>query len=296
MEHIRKVEKLSDVQDAVPFIIFTSKGFEILNATFRPEGEKWSTVRFESKVHGKRVRVKEFFLDWFYQGFPKSLMDSFVSTYSPVNSLRFGDSVFFYGKDYRGEHAASAFISGTQIEIEGESRESVIDMSMEIAPLGDEIRFRRLPFHSRSFFARGGRPDWFEERRVASLEWSPMADNLWMGSLRGDSQGILNENGRAVHRISILSEDYMKRVVWVDCLVKERGDSAYRLRKGGNFYNRYVETDGLLAIREPDGPAMFQTVVENNVVTVSFSPLFSLEDMKDIISTILKERKSLFLL
>jgi len=295
MENIRKVESVSEILDEIPFIPFIPRNFEMFNCTLRVEGKKWSTLRFEAVIDGEKVRVKEFFLDWFYQGFPKSLMDSFISTYSAVDSFRNNDFIFFLGKDYRGMHASSAFLLGTQLEIEGESRSSVVEMSMDLNPVGNSGRFKRLPFYVRSFFARGGIPEWFEERRIASLNWGPLGDEYSMGNLRGDSQGTFTAGGKNVHKISILSEDYMKRVVWVDCSLDSE-ERAYRLRKGGNFFNRYLETKGLLAFREPDGPSIFQSHEEGSIITVSFSPLYSLDEVMDIIGDLYAKRKNLFLL
>ncbi|MEM0141306.1 MAG: hypothetical protein QXN66_04630 [Thermoplasmatales archaeon] len=292
------MEDLEKVQSTLPFLIFKTSGYEILNPTIRPEGSKWSTLRYELLVDGEKARVKEFFLDWFYQGFPKNLMDSFVSSYAPVEAIQMEDSVFFVGKDYKGMHASSAFILGTEIEVEGESKECVEKVSRSLAPVNKLEIFRKLPFCSRSFFARGGKPDWFEERRIASLSWRPSMNNRKLEQLKADSVGILTLGEGVIHKISVFTEDFMKRVIWIDSSKKEIPDSNsyYKLRRDGNFYDTYQEIGGLLAFKQPSGPAIFQTSIEDNVVTISFSPLFRLQEIRNLIVKIINDKKDLFLL
>ncbi|MEM4778887.1 MAG: hypothetical protein QW062_05565 [Thermoplasmatales archaeon] len=297
MENYLEVEALESIQASLPFLIFKPSCCEIFNATLRPEGEKWSTIRFEISTDSGKARVKEFFLDWFYQGFPKNLMNSFVSSYSRVYAATGPGYVYFVGKDYKDMHASSAFILGTEVEIEAESRKVVEDVSKTLVPVMKMDKFKNIRFCDRSFFARGGKPDWFEERRIASLNWTPLSEPSGWDRFKPDSVGTLTELGNIVQRISIFSEDFTRRTIWIDSARKDLAgkDNYYILRRDGNFYDAFYEIGGLLAFKQPYGPAMFQAFIDNNIVTISFSPPTDLYEIRKLISEILNEGKNLFL-
>ncbi|MEM0129843.1 MAG: hypothetical protein QW100_00810 [Thermoplasmatales archaeon] len=297
MERYLEVEGLESVQVSLPFLIFKPSCCEIFNATLRPEGTKWSTIRFELATDSGKARVKEFFLDWFYQGFPKNLMNSFVSTYTRVETAAGRGYVYFVGKDYKDMHASSSFVLGTEVEIEGESRKLVEEVSKTLVPVMKMDGFKNLRFCNRSFFARGGKPDWFEERRIASLSWTPLTEPAGWDRFKPDSVGTLTEGGNIVQRISIFSEDFTRRTIWIDFSRKDFPGKSnyYNLRRDGNFYDAFYDIGGLLAFKQPYGPAMFQASIDNNIVTISFSPPIDLHEARKLISEILSEGKNLFL-
>lgn len=290
MEKIVDANDLESIQENSPFLIFIPDEIPIAKPTYRVPDEKWATLRFECSLGGERLRVKEFFLDWFYPGFPKSLMDSFISTYSAVESSTLRDRVIFYGKNYKGKEASSSFCMGTQIEIEGESRKNVVKLSeMMTAPFVGE-KFRRYPFFKRSFFANGGKPEWFEEARISNLSWGALEREIWGGSLLSDSLGIYRDAGRIVQMILVLSEDYYKRAAWVDITNKEsrRPHLVYEFRKGGNFFDVFEETDVALAFRGDAGPTIARSDLGNFVATVSLTPLFKLQDARSTVKSLIE--------
>ncbi len=281
-EKITKVDELKRLQERLPFLIFLPRDYNIEDVTFRRERPKWSTIRFYCKVEGERIRAKEFFLDWFYSGFPKSLMESFVSTYSNSRSIDGENGISFLGKNYKGKAASSTFSLGTQIEIEGDSEMAVETVTRDLLPLSLPKRFEGFPFCKRSFFARGGRPEWFEEERVSRMTWSPLGKDFSLENLKGDSLGIFRSGGLIAEEVAILSEPYFKRVIWIDTsnsASKER-HLHYELREGGNFFHTFIEGEGKLAFRAQTGPAIFQNFNEGKTMTISFSPLFSLTEVK----------------
>jgi hypothetical protein len=276
-QHIMKADGLKDVQEEVPFLIFVPREREIRDITYRREGNKWATIRYFCEIGDETLRVKEFFLDWFYPGFPKSLMDSFVSTYGPIMSRNIGDRIIFYGKNYKGKQASSSFALGTQIEVEGEAIDSIAELSESLFAPYLKKRFKNYPFHKRSFFARGGRPEWFEEKRIERLKWNRPPRKVCFRNLCAESLGELKRGGEVLEYILVFSEDYYKRVIWVDSASLHTQDDHlfYELRNNGNFFDQFAENGMRFAFRGRDGPAVVQIRDNLRITTVTFSPLFS---------------------
>ena len=282
---IVQVYDLEKLQEETPFLIFVPGNLEIRNVTYRTGGRKWPTLRYECIIDGEKIRVKEFFLDWFYPGFPKSLMQSFVSSYSMVDSIPMKDWVIFTGKNYKGKEASSSFSLGTQIEVEGESRKNVNKLSETMfAPFPDE-RFKRFPFYRRSFFANKGEPEWFEERRISNLDWKPPKSDFCVGDLCMDSVGVFSKDGSILETIFAFSEEYYRRASWVDIArPTEHADHLiYDLRNSGNFFDEFEKGDPTFAFKKEQGPAIARSKFGEYVVTVSLSPLFSFSEAKGIV-------------
>ncbi|MEM0133692.1 MAG: hypothetical protein QXU18_00475 [Thermoplasmatales archaeon] len=282
---IIQVHDLEKLQVKTPFLIFIPDGLELENLTYRNEGRKWSTLRFECVIDGERLRVKEFFLDWFYPGFPKSLMKSFVSSYSSLDSSLVKDWIVFFGTNYKGKYASSSFSLGTQVEVEGGSTFHVKRLSeMMVPPFLDE-KFKNFPFYKRSFFANKGDPEWFEEKRIRNLTWGPPSDDFCINSLCIDSIGIFKKANYSLETVFTFSEDYYKRAAWVD-IAKSGGKAehlVYELRKNGNFFDEFEEGEKTIAFRRENGPTIARFERGDFVITVSLSPLFSLYEAKKVI-------------
>ncbi|MGC8562260.1 MAG: hypothetical protein ACP5NO_03565 [Thermoplasmata archaeon] len=294
---IIQVQDIEKLQKESPFLIFVPDDLEIKNVTYRTEGRKWATMRYECIINGEKLRVKEFFLDWFYPGFPKSLMESFVSSYSIVESIYLKDWVVFTGKNYKGKEASSSFSLGTQIEIEGESKRNVRDLSETmLAPFPDE-RFKNFPFYRRSFFANKGEPDWFEEKRIKNLKWKAPSIEFCADNLCMDSVGVFKEKDSAVETVFTFSEDYYRRAAWVDIAVpKERPEHlVYDLRGNGNFFDEFEPGEPTVAFRRENGPAIFRLKLGRTVITITLSPLFTLSEakskMKKLMDTVKEQER-----
>ena len=67
-DDIIQVSDLEELQEKTPFLIYVPDKIEVSNVTYRRNGTKWATLRFECTIEGEKIRVKEFFLDWFYPG------------------------------------------------------------------------------------------------------------------------------------------------------------------------------------------------------------------------------------
>jgi hypothetical protein len=280
-----EVEKLKELQDSARFLFFTPKNIEITDISFRNEGRKWSTLRFVCDVGGERARVKEFFLDWFYSGFPKSLMQSFVSSYSPVEMKNRGEGVSFFGRNYKNKDASSSFFLGTQVEVEGDSMDTVKRVTDDLhAPFLID-KFKHLSFVDRSFFARGGKPEWFEEERITRMEWRKLEGETLGDSLRTDSEGVLRCDGNVAERIVIISEPYFRRVIWVDSAIPDSqvGNLFYELRESNGLFIVRKMGHGIMADAGRMGPAIYQEKKDGNITTITFSPLFSYSEINSLL-------------
>lgn len=281
-DEIVQVHDVEKLQKKTPFLIFVPDGLEIRNMTYRLEGRRWATLRYECIIEGEKLRVKEFFLDWFYPGFPKSLMESFVSSYSVIDSITMKEWVVFLGKNYKGKEASSSFSLGTQIEVEGGSKKNVSKINEAMfAPFLDE-RFKRFPFYRRSFFANKGEPEWFEEKRIRNLKWKAPKADFCVGGLCMDSVGIFKMNDTAIETIFTFSEDYYRRAAWVDIAnpIGQAEHLVYDLRKGGNFFEEFETGEQTFAFRKEHGPSIARSKFGEYVVSVSLSPLFGLSEAK----------------
>lgn len=280
-----EVGDLKELQRGLPFLIYVPGTLSIERITLRKEADKWATLRFYCKLGGRYVRVKELFLDWFYSGFPKSLMESFVSSYSEFASVRHGDGISFYGKNYKRMNASSTFALGTQIEVEGDSEEDVKLVTSSLRAPYLSKNYEMFPFYKRSFFARKGRPQWFEEERISRMEWSKLPDEFSVQSLDEDSLGRFRTKGTIAEFIAILSEQYFRRVIWID--MADMGSSErylyYDLRDGGNLFDLTTFNLGHLAYCRENGPAIFQMKEGNMIFTLSFSPLFTRNEVQGLI-------------
>lgn len=293
-EEIAQVQDLETLQTRAPFLIHLPDKFELKKVTYRNEGRKWATLRFECRIGEEKLRVKEFFLDWFYPGFPKSLMDSFVSSYSSVSSATVKERVIFYGKNYKGKVASSSYSLGTQIEVEGETAENVKELSESMVVPFISERFRDFPFHKRSFFVNGGKPEWFEEERISSLSWKEPSEKLRVGSLRLESVGFFKGESPTIRTILVFSEEYYRRAAWVEIAsTNDQTDHfVYDLRRGGNFFDQYFEGNPVVAFRRDSGPTIARFKEGNLFVTISLSPIFQYSQARALIEELRNATKN----
>lgn len=297
-QEIIRVNDLGDLQEEVPFLIFVPEEYKIENVTYRKEGRKWATLRYVCRIGSESLRVKQFFLDWFYTGFPKSLMESLVSSYSSIDSARKKDHVIFYGKDYKNMEASASFHFGTQIEIEGETRDGVTKLSENLYPVHRMEKFKNFPFYRRSFFARGGTPEWFEEGRISRLKWNHSLEDLKVRDLSLDSVGVLREKDRILESVLVFADDYCRRAMWID---SARTDSSvdhlfYEIRSGGNFFDYFQDEESIMAHKSQYGPGLYQIRANSKITTISFSPLFTLSEVKALahdVSEMMEELENL---
>lgn len=289
------IHRLSDFSDLsryrLPFIIIKPSRLKYRDIAVRVHDSKWPSVRFTVKRKGKAFRIKEFFLDWFFPGFPKSLLKDFSTTYSEVKSFKVSDFHIFYGKNYRKNDAAAACIFGTQVEVD--TMESAGEEDF-VALFSDLLRERPNPiplsgyqFPDRSHFARGYSGEWYEDNRIARLHWRRTHRELFElpgHSLRSSGMGFLSMEGKR-HEIFILEEREYRNGLWIENTEKNiRIDNAfYNVRKGDGFFDQTIEleqSNGLIIFRSADGPGVLQMDLVNSVVTAGFSPGFSIADIE----------------
>jgi hypothetical protein len=292
------LDGLSLLQGKSNFIFYVSSKFPMSDISYREEGEKWATLRYYTEVGGEKLRVKEFFLDWFYTGFPKSLMNSFVSTYSKTYASRLNGNIVFIGRNYKGMQAASSFLMGTQVEIEGGNEHSLKKFHSSLVPVGIDERFRNMSFINRSFFARNGHPEWFEEERIHRLSWSGASHLPELDDFVPDSIGVLRQEDRVINTIAIYRTEFFSQAIWLDIssTKNEFQNAFYELRSGEGLFDFLEMEHGLLAFIDDSGPALYQEKNDEFVVTISFSDIMSfsklnvdLPRLREIVSVIEKK-------
>ncbi len=250
------------------FAAYFPTGYEVKNITVRHGDTRWPTIRYEftGEVSG---RVKEFFMDWFYYGFPKNLMSSIVDSYSTVDAFR-GISMIYLGKDYKGMDAATASIYGTHVEVEfdyGSMRERIDFMNSMKTSDYQLKRVSHLRYHERGFHTLGNPGDWFEDLRIARLSWRSLDDRLDAGRqiYNGSSEGILESAGMVQQVYMVYEQNGFEKAVSIDAWRRDVSVEhvKYRLRKGGNFFTSQIETPSLALFKSEYGPAFFAFGLDN---------------------------------
>ena len=292
--------KISDLNSVdlnfTPFVPSDQENFHI---SYRPEGSKWASILFRDIYNGHRLRIKEFFMDWFCPGYPKSLMKSFVDAYSGLEVTQINSTVYFYGKNYRNRDSVTFYASGTTVEIESESScssEELMEYSASLIPvMGLKHNRAGSDFFQRSFFCRHQAGDWFEDIRVSRLSWTALSEEICLGNvvLKGSGIGRLLQN-RNEHLICVYEDTKHNRAIWIEYL--RDGSSlehgSYQLRVGKYLYTDF-NLDGQTkkwAFRKKTGPYTFHFQILNGRVTAMFSPGFvlsqdNMENMSNLVES-----------
>ncbi len=258
--------------------------------SFRPEDTKWCSIRFTVEHNGVEYRIKEFFLDWFFLGFPKSLMRNFVESYSKIIDQEINNVIVFIGNDYKGMYALSSFVHGTQVEIETQyhNPKDIAEVFSNLRVNGSDLqRLNGLQYIDRSFFAKGRHDDWFEGERISRVHWQrsehrPLVINGRILSPSG--LGSLS-TGEKEQRILVLEEDNFYRCVWVEITDSEIDIpyAFYKLRPGKYLYDNFSkggDAEKMTKLfRRNSGPSVVQFEYSGKVVTIGFSAGFSENDV-----------------
>lgn len=282
-------------QYRLPFLVYTPRSRGAYDISVRIHDQKWPTLRFRVKISGKEIRVKQFFLDWFFPGFPKSLLSDFASGYSQIRSRQDENYIMFLGKNYRKYNGASAWVKGTTIEMDsssGVSDDEYEKLLIDLLSSGpDPGRLEKFQFPDRSHFAKGYGSEWYEDRRIARLDWRRTAQ--FSLSINGrkflaSGMGYINAEGRH-HEIFIFQEDQFTRAIWIEVTsVDIKIDHAfYDVRKGEGFFDtelQLAEDRGILVFRKPLGPAVIRIDLDSLVLTAGFSPGMNLQDVSSFLS------------
>lgn len=270
---------------SLPFPPLLNKEVALEEFSLRLNTHERPTVHYFLEEAGKRYRVKEFFMDWFYTGFPKSLMKTLVDAYSEIEYAPIGQYRVFFGRNYKGNSSISFYSRGTTVEIECYEDAKTEDFhrivaDMSFGPYLTE-RFRDAGFVERSFLASGGSGLWWEDSRIAGMEWRDIEpgkrNNHFPDGLKPLSLGTLKVKGGFVLRTLILADSYMERSVWIELvnLQSSEKNGYYNFRKGSGLFNEFNESDFLLCFRSPEGPGAVQFQSDQTMATFAFSPGFS---------------------
>lgn len=214
-----------------------------------------------------KLSVKEFFMDWFYSGFPKNLMKTSSETYSNIwrTHIVVGGKKYplFYGKDYRGRFAASIYCHGLSLEMRSDEdfSEEVKDLFLDFDPVPISSRFYQLSYYINRRAWR-----WFEEERIGRMEWSDL-DNARIGDYYGDSKGNFNN----IHKIEIyrnVKGDHL----WLDMAVKGTGvkNLYYRFEENGKLFSEVTSINNWRVYLVSEfGPAILRCEDDKIVTTVT---------------------------
>ncbi len=266
---------------APQFVRFLPGRLEPIDLSTRNLSGQRQTLRFYVSMHGRIFRVKEFFMDWFYPGFPKNLMASFQKTYSEVVSEPVAGGVLFMGNDYRGLSSCSITLMGTQIEVESSSpahSQHFRNLISDLVPVdGDLERVKRLAYTKRSFLAGGGSGDWYEDARISRMKWVDMGRyelGFLPGSLLVSAAGFLVSGNEITHAIIVMESPDLSESSWIDIGLGKSGSGVgqYRFREEIGIFNQFEFSGIQVMRRHPMGPALARVQAGDYVVTASFFP------------------------
>ncbi len=274
----------------MPFVAWIPSSHVFRHFTVRNDGKKWNTIRYFVEINGREIRVKEFFMDWFFPGFPKSLMDTLYSTYSPVTALERDGRLLFLGTNYKGNPAASGYLDGTTVEIEslsGEAMEEMTELFFDLAAdPDDEASKCDMPFHERSFFSAGHQGAWFEDNRISRMSWKKGEPGIGINEYSLSSVGTLANDSGLVQAIHVFQNRCFNRAFWVET-ARRNADfehAYYRMRNETGVMNAFHDDGYFLSWREPSGPFLGQSMNDSAVITVGGSAFVDLELPRDILS------------
>lgn len=288
------IRRLSDFSDLsgyrLPFVVIRPYRLKYRDISLRIHDLRWPTLKFHVKSGHSEFRVKEFFLDWFFPGFPKSLLRDFSSTYSKVSDVVVSGYRIFLGKNYRGSDSASAYINGTQVEVE--CREGAEPSGFQkvfedmLSQRVDPSRLSGYQFPDRSHFAKGYETSWYEESRVSRLTWFRTPRKIFRiqgHELRSSGMGRIDVNGKVQEMYILEEREYRNaiRIEFADSQI-QLDHAFYNVRGGNNFFDLLEEMpdkDVRLVFRSPEGPGMLRFMRMEKVWTVGFSPGYSKSDM-----------------
>jgi hypothetical protein len=174
---------------------------------------KHPTLKFFFTIDGYECTVKEFFMDWFYYGFPKNHMKTSVQYFGPeqVDSINIHNCNYniFTGKDYSNRNSSTIFLNGTCMEIVyPENAYYKIVKMLQSVQLPS---YKETSFFDSTFYGSIKPPYfWFENERIGRLRWESYTGNR-IGDYVMDSCGTM-EN---FHKITIF-RNTLNEFLWVD--------------------------------------------------------------------------------
>lgn len=270
--------------NSIPFIPVVPRDNTASSISLRLDDEKWPTLRYFINYGSHRIRIKEFFMDWFFTGFPKALMSSFADAYSEVSLSISGDMHIYSGKNYAGRDSASVYYHGTTVEAQSSdsmAHEEFVELfTTNMEALDETFAYvNGMQFHERSFFAYGHHGQWYEDERIARLSWQPGVSRhvVLPGGEKLDSSGFgVMNNGDHRQCIAIFQDNAYDGVLWLEAASVNSSIpyACYRLREGRGLYNEFMHpgdnTDALLM--EPRGPQVIQFIDNSRIITAALNP------------------------
>lgn len=285
-----KVEEDLDKLQNLPFPPLLPITLDVQNLSIRDIPGKRKTLRYFVELNNKTFRIKEFFMDWFYTGFPKSIMKSLMSLYWTAEVHEEDGLIWYYSKNYKGNDSVSLYLNGTTVEIEcyepalpNEFGSIIHDFNRERYLTG---RFIWMGFARRSFLAEHRDSSWWEDERISSISWNDVnvEDVFRLGSsaLRPKTDGYRKGDDGSVLDVLILSEPYFRKVVWIETIDEWSNipQGIYKFRNETGLFDTIIGEEANVFHRSPLGPSVIRYTDKGVVATISFSPGFDLSDVE----------------
>ncbi len=244
-----------------------------------------------------RIRVKEFFMDWFYYGFPKNQMISANDFYDHTEHSyieRYGEKYpLFTGKDYTGSNSSCVFLEGTCMEIRHEeSQLSDVVQFLEnsrILSYSQDVRY-----YDRSFYSNlKAMVFWFEEERMNRLEWTSCAGDF-TNNYSIDSVGKFKD----IQTLIILKNvktDYM----FVDISKQNTGvkNLKYNVSRNNSILcEKIITENSIIGSLSEHGPIIGQFSEKDSIITITIPRIKDFEHGIRQIMHMLKELRSKYFL
>ncbi len=282
---ILELDSFGDIPvNSMPFIPVVPVNIRASSIGLRIRDKKWPTLRYFIDYGNHRIRIKEFFMDWFFTGFPKSLMSSFADAYSKVSFSVSGAMQIYSGKNYRNSDSASIYYHGTTIEAESSNsmnHEEFVELFTGSMVALEEAfcHVNEMPFHERSFFACGHHGQWYEDERIARLSWqSGTSERIVLpdGEILDSSSFGKIKNECGAHCIAIFQNNAYEGVLWLEAapIGTKIPHAYYKLREGEGLFNEFLHLseNSSAMLMEPYGPQVMQFLHDGRIITAAMNP------------------------
>ena len=241
----------------------------------------------------EQITIKEFFMDWFYYGFPKNHMKSSNEYFGKetiqeieIDGIK---RTLFTGIDYENSYSSCLFLNGTCLEIR-HNRSSLEDVIEIIKTLKEVNSSKKSNFLSRSFYANPpGEVFWFEETRISRIKWKTINDqsifdsrSFDLGFLNNDQKLIIFENSQGDYVFIDMSKN-TKLVKNLRYSFKGTAPIFVKVERGRDY---------IMGIISEFGPMVYQFFQKDFSLTITVPSVKSFDFGKEQILHILKKLKS----
>lgn len=271
----------------LPFVVFGIENW-VHTYSLRLSYYRHPTVVFE--IPEKSIHIKEFFMDWFYYGFPKNQMISVSSFYGAVKrrKLILNDETYplFTGKDYTGKMSSCVFIEGTCLEIRHPETQ-ISELVNFLEHMYAVSRPENKPFFKKSFYCNPpGTVFWFEEERMSRLKWAGGKD-FDFEDYELDSSGHLDDIQKMLVFVNNRNDYIFVDVSSADTMLRNLRYNFFG--ETPVFVEKERDENSIIGTLSDVGPILGQFRIKNYYVTVTIPRIDNFITGKTQIMHMLKE-------